>query len=331
VLSVRVASVAALELIDAAVRRHLVAGEVEANFRRQKTLHLLAAIEPHLDAPRTPCVLLKGAAYIAQSLPLSEGRLPSDVDIMVPRAALDTLEQSLLAAGWQFEKNDPYDQHYYRAWSHELPPLRSPGQVLELDLHHTILPPLGRLKPDTEALFRGAVPVAATPFSVLNPADQALLAAAHLFQDSDCSGRLRDLVDIDGLLRSFAAADAQFWPQLVQRARLHHLGRPLWYALAFARAWLDTPVPQEALEAIDAFRPTRIAAAALTALVVRTLPPVDPEGETTRRDRWATRLLEARATWLRMPPRLVAYHAGHKVAQAFARKPAEQSVDADLP
>lgn len=316
VLAARLDQAAPPEQFEAAVRRHLIAGQVEATFRRQKTLYLLSALAPHFTTSGTPCVLLKGAAYVAQGLAMADGRMPADVDAMVPRAALDAVERSLVEAGWQFDKTDPYDQRYYRDWSHELPPLRSPGQALELDLHHTILPPLGRLKPDTPALFAAAVRIDGSPFSVLCPADQTLLAAAHLFQDSDCTDRLRDLVDIDGLLRAFASGSG-YWTQLVEHARRHQLGRPLWYATVFARAWLATPIPADTIAAIDAFRPPRVGAALLRAFVVRTLPPIDPDAEATWVDRWSTRLLEARAAWLRMPPSLVAHHAAHKVAQAI--------------
>jgi hypothetical protein len=298
-------------------RRHLVAGQLEARFRRQKTLFLLDTIARHLGSPETPRVLLKGAAYIVQGLQMAEGRLPADVDLMVPRVALDGIERALLDAGWQFEKTDPYDQHYYRAWSHELPPMQCAGQALELDLHHTILPPLGRLKPDTDGLFAAAVPIVGTSFSALCPADQVLHAAAHLFQDSDCTGRLRDLFDIDGLVRRHATAGLNFWPTLCERAHLHHLDRPLWYALAFTRAWLATPIPEEAAARIAAFRPPWPARAALCALIPRALPPVDPDGERGLRDRLASRLLESRALWLRMPPWLLAWHAANKAWRAW--------------
>jgi hypothetical protein len=326
-LAARVTAALPLQTFEPTVRRHLLAGTVEAEFRRQKVRYLLAVLEPFIVKAAVPCVLLKGAAYIAQGLAFADGRMPADVDVMVPRPALDALEKSLLAEGFQYEEDlTPYDHHYYRDWSHELPPLRSPGQALELDLHHTILPPLGRLKPDTQALFAAAQPVAGSPFSVLVPADQALLAAAHLFHDSDCTNRLRDLVDIDAVLRAFAAADAGFWQALETRARLHHLGRPLWYAVAFARAWLGTPVPDHVLATLDAHRPSALAGALFARLAERTLPPIDPDGEWTRARGRATQLLLGRATWLRMPPRLVAQHALHKLAgswlpRAAATKP----------
>jgi hypothetical protein len=238
---------------------------------------------------------------------------------MVRREHLAGVERALLDAGWEFEKTDPYDQHYYRAWSHELPPMRCAGQALELDLHHGILPPFGRLKPDTDALFAAAIPVEGTPFRILSPADQVLHAAAHLFQDSDCSGRLRDLVDFDGLVRCFSAADDSFWQVLEQRGRLHQLGRPLWYALTFGRAWLATPVPVNFLRSNRSAKPPAPARWLVTTLVPLALLPVDPDSASSARNRIAGRLMEARAFWLRMPPWLLLFHAINKFARSLRR------------
>lgn len=327
VLAARIGRHATLESFPEPIGRHLVAALTVARFRRSKVELLVETVGRQLSQLDSPLVLLKGSAYIAQGLRVAEGRLPADVDFMVRRASLDDAERTLLVAGWEFQKTDPYDQHYYRAWSHELPPMRCVGQVLELDLHHTILPPLGRLKPDTDALFRAAVPIEGTPFVVLCPADQVLHAAAHLFQDSDCIDRLRDVVDFDGLVRAHSAADpAGFWTSLLERARLHDLERPLWYALSFARAWLDLPLPEPVLLAAAEMRPARPARWAVCTLASRTLSPVDPDGERTWADRIAGSALELRAVWLRLPASLLAYHAGMKLIRSF-RRPANKALN----
>ncbi len=191
----------ALDSVLPQVRAHLDSARVLAAYRRQMVLHEMHAVAKVLEPLGVPMILLKGAAYLAQGLRCAEGRLPEDLDLMVPRERLDEAERALVGAGAKFEKTDAYDQHYYRAWSHELPPLRFPGHALELDLHHTILPPTGRVRPDARALVAAAVAIPGSPFRALSPADQVLHACAHLFQDSDCTERLRDLVDIDGLLR----------------------------------------------------------------------------------------------------------------------------------
>jgi hypothetical protein len=290
------------------VQRHLHSGLLEARFRRQKTLHLLHVVAPLLRGHPGPWVLLKGAAYIAQELPISHGRLPADVDLMVPRQALDGVERSLLDAGWEFQKTDPYDQHYYRAWSHELPPLLAAGQALELDLHHTILPPTGRIRPDTESLFAEAVPVAGFPFHSLGQIDQLLHAAIHLTQDSDFVGRLRDLVDIDGLFRLLPLTDPQRIGHLVNRARHHGMEKPLWLAAALCDGWLGTPGCNELMRAIRLGDLSESSGEWVARLASAVLGPPDPDLGQDRRARVSGRLLELRALWLRMPPWLLAYH-----------------------
>ena len=158
-------------------------------------------------------------------------------------------ERLLRDAGWRFGELDAYDERYYREWSHELPPLEHPAHPLQLDLHHSILPPIGRVRPDDAALFAASTPVEGTPFRVLSPADQVLHACAHVFQDSDLAEMLRDLADVDALLREHGAR-AGFWDELIVRARLHGLGRALWYGLDFGAAFFATPVPRDVLQSL---------------------------------------------------------------------------------
>lgn len=303
--------------------RHLQAGVLEARFRRQKTLHLLHTIAPLLSEHPGPWVLLKGAAYIAQDLPLARGRLPADVDLMVPRTSLDGIEHALLQAGWEYEKTDPYDQHYYRAWSHELPPLQAAGQVMELDLHHAILPPLGRIRPDTASLFASAVPLADSPFHVLSPIDQVLHAVVHLAYDSDFVGRLRDLVDIDSLLRLLPLTDRERASALVERARHHGMLRPLWLAAALCGNWLKTPGCDELLRSLAAASAGLARSAWVLPLANRVLGPPTLDATDAGSRRAAGMVLEARAAWLRMPPWLLAYHATSKLVRRFARPRAD--------
>lgn len=301
--------------------RHLDAAAVEARYLRQMTLREGAAVKKALGGLDVPAILLKGAAYVAQDLPVADGRFPRDFDLLVPRQRLAEAESALLDQGWLFDAQlTAYDQHYYRAWSHELPPLRLPGHAFELDLHHNILPPIGRLKPDAARLVADSIAVAGSAFRVLRPADQVLHAAAHLFQDSDCVGKLRDLVDIDGLVRHFAARDGDgFWEQLHESVQVHGLGRPLWYALAFCRAWLGTPVPAAVWDETGKFRPPAPARSLMIGFAGRVLPPVHPDADQDLADRLAASALEFRALWLRMPPWTLAYHGLSKLVRSLKR------------
>ncbi len=328
VLAHRISAAIDLAQLAPRVQRHLQAGRLEARYRRQKTLHLLHAIAPLLHGHAGPWVLLKGAAYIAQDLPIARGRLPSDVDLMVPRTALDGIEQALLGAGWEFEKTDAYDQHYYRAWSHELPPMQAAGQALELDLHHTILPPIGRIRPDTAGLFARAVPVPDSPFHVLDPLDQLLHAVVHLVHDSDMVGRLRDLLDIDGLMRLAGLAQRERRARLIERADDNNMLRPLWLAASLAERWFATPGCADLTQEISAHSPLVRTSRWVMPLASRVLGPPPLDGRPNPLTPVTGLLLEARAQWLRMPPWTLAYHAASKVLRHLRRR---DSPAADTP
>jgi hypothetical protein len=251
-------------------------------------------------------VLLKGSAYVMAQLPPARGRLYSDVDLLVPRADLPAIESSLLGNGWEPLKLLPYDQRYYRTWMHELPPLRHRERGTVVDVHHAILPESGRLHPDSASLLERAVGVRGSPFKVLAPADMVLHSAAHMFQDGQLAGAIRDLTDLDDLLRLFGGQN-RFWEEIVPRAERLELGRPLFYALRYATSLLGTPVP--AAVDIDSrrFAPVSVSLRVMDRLVGHALRPFHPD-ESSWRAEIASFLLYVRSHWLRMPPLLLLRH-----------------------
>ena len=304
------------------VRNHLRSASMEARYLRHMALLEIELVSRALHSCGVPVVLLKGASYIAADLPLAAGRMLRDVDLLVPRAGLTEVEAALADAGWRAdERLDPYDQHYYRAWSHQLPPMRRVDAPLEIDVHHAILPITGRIRPDSEALLRDARTIG-PGWKVLDPADQVVHAAVHLFQDSDCTSRLRDVVDIDALCRDFAGSLPGFWTRVIQRAELHGAIRPVGYAIEFARGWLGTPVGDEFVEVWARAR-GRWGSDWVIDRAQRSLTPPDPDRGRDPAGRRAARWMFVRSLWLRMPPWLLAYHALRKGWRtATARRPA---------
>lgn len=306
-----------LENLPQVVQRQLQGALIEARFRRHKLLHVLDAVSDPILGATTVCLALKGAAYVLQESAWAAGRLPADVDLMVPREALDDVEQALLAAGWEFEKQDDYDQRYYREWSHELPPMRCAGMALELDLHHAILPPLGRARPDPRSVIDSSQPVAGCAYRVPSLQDQVLHSAAHLFQDSDGSNRLRDLFDFNGLLTDCLgpASTAGRVDGLVHRARELQLAPALALAAAFAAAWCANGAAAAVLSgcAATGVRPGRT----VCSLLSRVLGPPDPVRPPPLGRALATRALELRALTLRFPPKLLLFHASAKAWRAL--------------
>jgi hypothetical protein len=188
-----------------------------------------------------PVILLKGTAYAAAGLQAGLGRSIGDLDILVPSAALPGVERALLAAGWEWVKEDSYDDQYYRRWMHELPPLIHRERDRMIDVHHAILPLTARPKPDMEAMIEARVPLADGLFT-LSPPDMIVHAAAHLFADGDLAGGLRNLWDMDRLLREFAGREPEFWPALAGRAARHNLLPTVARAVRLANHLYATPV-----------------------------------------------------------------------------------------
>jgi hypothetical protein len=189
-----------------------------------------------------PVVLMKGTAYVAAGLSAGQGRFIGDLDILVPRAALDDVEAALLAAGWEWVKPDPYDDAYYRRWMHELPPLIHRERDRMIDVHHTVLPLTARPKPDAQAMLSNSVQLPGG-LRVLSPEDRICHAVAHMFADGDLSGGLRNLWDIHSLLSDINAT-GNGWLSLRLRAQKHQLEWHVYRAGRMAHDFYGTEIPE---------------------------------------------------------------------------------------
>ncbi|MDP2785874.1 MAG: nucleotidyltransferase family protein [Sulfurimicrobium sp.] len=300
-----------LEQVPPQPREHLEWSHAIAERHTQAVHWEVTLIRKALAKVGVPVILLKGAAYVMANLPSARGRLFSDIDIMVPKNSLNAVEAALMLHGWAATHHDAYDQRYYRTWMHELPPMRHVKRSTVIDVHHAILPETASIHPDPEKLRAAACALDGHDgLRVLAPADMVLHSAAHLFHDGELENGLRDLVDIDSLLRHFGGLPS-FWPELVERARELELTRPLFYALRYAAHILHTPIPSDTMEAAGVGRPNRPTLALMDSLFTRALMPVHPScsDALTGGARW---MLYGRANWLRMPPLLLARHLFHK-------------------
>jgi hypothetical protein len=177
---------------------------------------------------------------------------------------------------------------------HELPPLIHRERDRMIDVHHTILPLTHRRRPDATSMVAESVALE-SGLRVLSPADMVVHSVAHLFADGDLAGGLRNLWDLDRMLRAFAAEEG-FWSKLDERARLHQLHREVGRALRLADRLYGTP------------REPRLAGPARSSdrLFERRLLARNGWGQGTRK---ALRLgFYVRSHWLRMPPLMLARH-----------------------
>jgi hypothetical protein len=286
------------EALPAGARRNMddelsivAADHLRARFEIDRAAHALASLH-------VPVILMKGSAYLAAGLTAGSGRRIGDLDILVPRPALADVEAALREHGWLAAKEDAYDDHYYRAWMHELPPLVHGERGCVIDVHHSILPLTARLQPDAEALVASRVRTDGGVF-VLGDVEMVLHAATHLAYDGEFEGGSRNLWDIHQLIGDFAGR-SNFWERLEAAAALHQLTGPIRRALRLAAHLYGTTVPDRLLGSADS----------VDRLALRKMHGRDAFG--IQQARIASRLLYMRGHWLRMPPAMLARHLTRK-------------------
>jgi hypothetical protein len=238
-------------------------------------------------------VLMKGTAYVAAGLKAGEGRHIGDLDIMVAQADMPQVESLLLGeGGWEWVKEDAYDDDYYRDHMHELPPMIHKERDRMIDVHHTILPLTARPRPDAGAMLGDAV-VLENGLYVFSHADMVIHCAAHLIADGDLSGGLRNLWDMHCLLTEFASTE--FWPALQSRAEHHQLWPAVHRAVRLSRELYGTEIPKEwqSWNARDKWCIARLLAR-------------DEWGRGSRK--FVRLIFYIRSHWLRMPPLMLARH-----------------------
>lgn len=252
-----------------------------------------------LDNQNIPIIVLKGMAYQLLDLPNAAGRIFADLDLLVAKEDLEQIESALLKKGWQHHALTDYDEHYYRKWSHEIPALLHPERGVEVDVHHTLSSPLGKLEMDALPFRTASIQTEKKSVYTLNPVDLLLHCAINLFQNNELADDLRHLLDFNEILLFFSKQQASFQQRLVERANQLKLGKPLFYSLYFSRLLLHSSVSDQ-LEKKLKHRPNWLVLGMMHYCVPLALLPQHPE-RSSKRAAFARLLLYLRSHWLRMP------------------------------
>ncbi len=304
----------AVQAVLGNARLNAEVGRVQALWEVEIARRVLAPLS-------VPVVLLKGSAFVAAGLDAGTGRLIGDLDILVPRHRLDEVETALLGAGWDWAKPNAYDDIYYRRWMHELPPLIHKDRDRMIDVHHTILPLTAKPRPNAAELIGMAQPLGwdgawddhgqpAGGLWLLSPENMIIHAAAHLIADGDLEGGLRNLWDIDRLVREFTDEDPDFCLTLAEHAARHQLYPQVMRALRLARLLFGTPLKEYSSPARVRFERT-----ASDSLFIARLTARNGWGQNTRKLlRWG---FYVRSHLVRMPLLMLVRHLWIK---ARARK-----------
>lgn len=214
-LAARLRRAQLIDKVPVAVQRHLALAALTATRRSESALWEIDTMRRAVD-PAIPLVLLKGCAYVACADDNAAGRLFSDIDIMVHRHALPTVEASLVSVGWKPSRVNAYDLAYYRNWMHEVPPMEHVRRHTVVDLHHAINPPVSRFYVRPDKLFERVLEVRPGVF-VLGVTDRVIHCALHLLQEGEPKKLLRDLYDLHLLVLQHGSS-VSFMEQLRRRA-----------------------------------------------------------------------------------------------------------------
>ena len=293
--------------IPALVQRHMHSDQLSVAAQNRAVHWEVHCLQRTLARIGVPLVLLKGAAYVVAEQSMAQGRMFSDMDILVPQDRLDDVERVLTMDGWLPTHQNAYDQRYYRNWMHELPPMRHAQRGTSLDVHHNIIPLTSRYRLNAALLLAEAQNVNGDEWvKVLSPGDRILHSAAHLFLEGEFNRGLRDLVDIALMLREFSD-EPRFWNSLLVRARELGLSAPLYYALTFCRQILDVAVQDAVLSASAVDTGPIYMRRILEKLFLYALMPTHRSCDTplTGTCRW---LLYVRAHYIKMPMYLLLPH-----------------------
>lgn len=300
-----------LEQIPLRAANLLQSSLIQVKRLQQITRWELNRISWALKDTDAPVITLKGVAYSLAGLPESDGRTYVDLDIMVSKDRLSDVESTLTKKGWvNHHKLSAYDEHYYREWSHEIPPLVHAERETEVDIHHTISPPRSRLEINTSLLFSAAVAAGNSGYRILCPSDMVLHCAVNLFQNNELADDLRDLLDIHDLLLFYSKNQKDFWKKLIERANQLNLGRPLFYGLYFSRLIFQTPIPKNLENDLNE-KPNAFSRKIMHYLVPQALFPLHPDKH-SKYAFVARSLLYLRSHWIRMPIHLLLPHLAYK-------------------
>ena len=297
--------------IPAVARWHFEAATTLAETHQGEMRRELRRLRALLDGLGFPLALLRGAAYVAANLPASKGRLIEDIDLLVPAERVVEVELALSQAEWQRVGLPEYDRRYYQRWKYVAPQLQHLRRATVINLHHAIVPNSARYRPDAQMLRRRATEIPRLAgLTVLSSEDRILHAATLLFHDDGLARGLRDLSDLDLLLRH-AASESDFWPRLLARADEMELVRPLFYALRYAQHFFATPVPDEARDHLRSAAPGSATLKLMDGIYTRMLAPAHRSCTDAfmQPARAATYL---RTHWLRRPPRQLVPHLVYK-------------------
>ena len=222
------------------IQAHLSAAMVYAQRQNDQMFHEGHEIHDLLIAKGVTPVFLKGAAYILAATNNGQGRLCSDIDLLVKKNELATSETALRNNFWYHKTITDYDDKYYREYAHEIPPLYHLTRGTVLDLHHNLFLPVSGKAPPLEQFWQGVTRQECGLYT-LEPAAMFMHSIIHLMLNEEVVYGFRDIVDLKCLAQQYDSDG--FWQRVQQLAAVSHFETELKVVLTLLNTWFDSAYP----------------------------------------------------------------------------------------
>ncbi|MBD1390525.1 nucleotidyltransferase family protein [Neiella sp. HB171785] len=302
-----------LQLLPDYVQHHLSNSMKLAEKQRQQIFYEASKLKNSILLDDIPVVYLKGAAYTLSKLTAGNGRIYSDIDILVDKHNIASMTQKLFVSGWMGKDISPYDQKYYDNWMHEIPPLYHSSRGTNLDIHHNLVPIVSGRSPDI-SVFTKDVQTTDEGHDYLSPPALLLHSIAHLFFNEDYDNAFRDLIDMDLIIRE--KGDDEFWQRLLELAQQAGFLFEVKLALRYLTRIFATPLPIEVVQKLQLKNSWRLRLLDFT--YSRALLPNHPLVECDFQGMAnLTAFLLGHSR--KMPVHVLAYHSAHKLYQHLTK------------
>ncbi len=212
--------------------------------RNMRLYHELQKILHLFHNKNIPLIVLKGAHLSEKVYGNIALRGMGDVDLLVKKEDLPSVEQELLELGSVPRDLNRLMHDHAAHFSYKLP---QSGLIVEI--HWTLVQTIYPCRIDLDGIWRRAQPMKLqqTPALVLSPEDLLLYLCVHSAKHTH-DMHLRMLYDISEVLRHYE--NVLDWPVICARAQQWGITRALYVFLRLTRELLRVAVPPDRLAAI---------------------------------------------------------------------------------
>ncbi len=291
------------------VQRHIQSARALAFRQQQQACYEAGELSQQLADIGVAPLFLKGAAYSLLDNAAAQGRIYSDIDVLVPKPDLIEIQKKLVVNSWMPKALEDYDERYYRDWTHEIPPMHHVLRGTVADIHHNLIPPVSGKAPDI-GLFTHNPQQTANGLLTLSTEGLILHSSIHLFYNEEFSHGFRDICDLHLLFNELALTDT-CWSRLLKLAKDTGFESELYYAFRYCDILFHTAFPDRFRRQMQTIAPSRSRTAVADFILGHALLP-QHKSAMTLRYKGILILALIRGHWLKMPLRILLPHLAYK-------------------